>query len=623
VVTLPGALVRNPAQPLIDNAQHFGGSVSLSYYGKVGPTAIVKSGDRDYRAWAEMVAALPSQGGSQTYGQTGTFDADTTVGYLTSTDGTTWTWYDTNVDGDPNRIITPSTATNPVGGSTAWMNGESVVDSVLYDTAAGLWKAWGHGGNNTGPRAIFYATSSDGISWTLQNNGQPVLQKGTAGAWDDAAVADPRVIRVSSTSYVMLYKGRSGTIPRIGRATSTDGISWTKDAGNPVLDIGAATSWDDSAVYTGGLMVDPDGTTWHMWYAGDPTDDAGGTALGYASSTNNGASWSKGSNNPVITLSASGLDSLMLGDTVWAYLDGSTVRIQYGAEKDTGAGTYFRGRMEVWINRLPQKARPNADVTDGNWLDAGASNTDLYASIDEPDTPNDADYIQSGSGPSSDLVEVGLSAVSDPLSPVGHILRYRIRLVAALVGGPMSLVDELRQGTSALSTPLSITDTLSSTTEATIETALTVAQTDSITDYSSLRQRATATQTENAPTLVGAGTAQFTATNAVTFTPGLPAGWAADDVFVMLAARGDNTAMTSQSGWVQVAALSGNNTTAFRNEVWLRRAVAGDTAPAVTFGSSTIVRGGRIWAIRGCPTSGTVDTVIDVSSRPRRSRLRM
>lgn len=100
------------------------------------------------------------------------------------------------------------------------------------------------------------------------------------------------------------------------------------------------------------------------------------------------------------------------------------------------------------------------------------------------------------------------------------------------------------------------------------------------------------------PSLFGHGTAAFTATNAATIAPALPTGWAANDIHILIAHRSDNTAMTALTGWTNIASLTGNNTTAQRVEVWWRRAVAGDTAPTVTFGSSTIVRGAFIIGVR-------------------------
>jgi hypothetical protein len=113
------------------------------------------------------------------------------------------------------------------------------------------------------------------------------------------------------------------------------------------------------------------------------------------------------------------------------------------------------------------------------------------------------------------------------------------------------------------------------------------------------------TQIAGAPTFVAVGAPAFTASNGATFAPGLPAGWAADDIHVLLIARGDNTAATSITNYTNIATLTGNNTIALRVEVWWRRAVAGDTAPTVTFGSSTVVRGGVIYGVRGCLTGAS------------------
>lgn len=332
----------------------------------------------------------------------------------------------------------------------------------------------------------------------------------------------------------------------------------------------------------------------------------------------------------VTTTAASDLLVAFCGDfagVVFSYTSGpaSAERVDFGgttiydalnqAQGATGAtrisaGTtdYAGGHVAFFLDTgglAAQKARPSADVTDGNWLNESASNTNLYQSIDEADTPTDTDWIQSGANPSADLVEVSLSSVTDPALSTGHILRYRTRLDAAVAGGAMSLVTELRQGTSALSTPVSDTIAPASTTETTNTVTLSGAQADAITDYSTLRLRSTATQAApSAPTLVAVGTAAFTATLNATFAPGLPAGFAANDIHILLAMRGDNTAMTTLSGWTQIAALSGNNTAAQRVEVWWRRAVGGDTAPTITFGTAAIVRGGVIIGVRGCPTTG-------------------
>lgn len=475
---------RHPDAPLIRsqasgsywlvNGEALSLSTSRSDNDKLGPCSILKMGPSDYRLWIEMVALGPNRGGTTSYGQSGSFDGDTTVGYATGTDGTSWTFRDVAGSGGdsftPDRVLTPATTTNPAGGSTAWMNGESSVGTVIWDTDAQMFKLWGHGGNNTGPRAIYYATSSDGIAWTLQNNGQPIFQRNLSG-WDDGRVDDARVVKVSSSLYVMHYRGtRSAGDAAIGRATSTDGVSWTRYGTSPVLD-SSGSGWNALSIYVGQVLYDPATGHMHMWYAGDDVAIAGGTALGYAFSDDLGQTWTNSPRNPVIALSASGLDSASLGDTISAYRDGTTYRINYGAEKFTpnGLSGTFRGRLEA----------------------------------------------------------------TTPASPL-------------------------------------------------------------------------------APDFVGVGTASFSSTNGQNLTPGLPSGWADGDIHVLVGHRSDNTAATSLTGWTQLYAQ--NNTTAQRVEVWWRRAVAGDTAPTFTFGSSTIVRGAWIFGVRGCPTGRSPINLSSISA---------
>lgn len=251
---------------------------------------------------------------------------------------------------------------------------------------------------------------------------------------------------------------------------------------------------------------------------------------------------------------------------------------------------------------VPQHLVPDADQSAGTWTTDSGGTTNLYQTIDEQPTASDADYIQSVAGPSAAAADFTLTDGADPLSSTGHTVRVRA-LIDAAIGGAMTLTTELRQGASALSTPATWDDTLTASAQ-TFEHTLSGGQADAITDYANLRLRFTATQAIGAlPTFVAHGTAAFTATNAATIAPGLPSGWAAGDIHILVAGRGDNTAMTSLSGWTQL--LAANSTTAWRTEVWWRRAVGGDTAPTVTFGSSTIVRGARIYGVRGCATSGS------------------
>lgn len=447
------------------NGEALGLANTRQDYSKIGPITVIKWGPGDYRAWVEMLSLAPNFGGPTSYaGQIGLFDSDTVTGYLTSSDAVTWTARDTGAAGVPDPIIHPNCS--PGSTATDWMRGESSPGTVLWDPSAQVFKCWGHGGNNTGPRAIWYATSADGItSWAFGNSGAAVLSKGAGGAWDDGRVADCRVVQISPTSYVMLYRGTpaSGN-PQIGRATSSDGISWTKTGTTPILASG--TGWEAFGVYTGGLIYEPQRNQLHFWYAGDNAGDNGGQALGYAWSDDLGVTWTKSPLNPVITPSAAGLDKTQLGDTIFAYRDGTEYRISWGTDSSTGMAGYFRGRIE------------------------------------------------------------------------GHI-----------PAAPLS------------------------------------------------------------PTFVAAGAGAWTATNGATFSPGLPTGWAVDDILLLVlhASNNDTFASLAGSGWTKrsPSAVSENNTAAQHVEVWWKRAVAGETAPScsLTTNSVTIVRGGMMVAVRFCPTN--------------------
>ena len=324
------------------NGEYLGLSNTRSDYGKIGPTVTMRIGPGNYRLIFEQVANQPFFGGVPRYAnQTGSFDGDTVDGVATSTDGTTWTAQSTGGDPTPDHILHPDCS--PGSPSTDWMRGETVAGTILLDN--GTWKAWGHGGNNTGPRAIWYATSADGLTgWTFGNSGAAVLEKGTAGAWDDTHIADPQVFKLGASSYLMLYFSRDASgLGRMGRATSTDGISWTKDAGNPVLTVGGGGTWDAGTLASPGIVRDGRGHL-HCWYPGDATIGETGDGLGYAWSEDDGVTWVKSPLNPVLSVSAAGLDVTEMGDVARLWRNESRLHIGWGSSTGT-----FRGRLEGWV----------------------------------------------------------------------------------------------------------------------------------------------------------------------------------------------------------------------------------------------------------------------------------
>jgi predicted GH43/DUF377 family glycosyl hydrolase len=131
--------------------------------------------------------------------------------------------------------------------------------------------------------AVLASTSSVSFAqspWTRLGN--PVLDPGSPGEWDDIGVIMPSVLFVGST-YHMWYTATdvAGDLKQIGYATSSDGITWTKynnpatpnppfAESDPVLNPGSAGSWDDKRVVSPFvLLID---SVYHMWYAG--SDDS-------------------------------------------------------------------------------------------------------------------------------------------------------------------------------------------------------------------------------------------------------------------------------------------------------------------------------------------------------------
>jgi len=119
------------------------------------------------------------------------------------------------------------------------------------------------------------------------------------------------------------------------------------------------------------------------------------------------------------------------------------------------------------------------------------------------------------------------------------------------------------------------------------------------------------------PVIVGNGTASFTATTNTSLTPGLPTGWAAGDIHVMLCHNNANAGFATPSGWTVATdgthTLNDNNTAAQNVVVFWRRAVAGDTGPSValTTNNVTTVRGAVIIGVRNCATSGVPFEICD------------
>jgi predicted GH43/DUF377 family glycosyl hydrolase len=166
----------------------------------------------------------------------------------------------------------------------------------------------------TAPDYLGYATSPDGIHWT-KYAGNPVMGPGKA-AWEVAGPYCCSIIPVAG-GYRMWYAGVDGTFvtDNIGYAASVDGIVWVKDTvNNPVLKVGATGQWDDATVGVPQVLLI--GKTYYMWYLGWRST-SGPRAVGVAISNDSGKTWTKHPGNPVLVPSGAGWDgSWVEGGTV-------------------------------------------------------------------------------------------------------------------------------------------------------------------------------------------------------------------------------------------------------------------------------------------------------------------
>ncbi len=177
-----------------------------------------------------------------------------------------------------------------VGPTGSWDDNYLIEPYVLFDdTTYHMW----YGGEDGSSNRIGHATSPDGVDWT-KDSLNPVLGLGPSGSWEDNEVTASWVL-YDGTTYHMWYHGHDGTSFRIGHATSLDGVDWTKDSLNPVLGLGPSGSWDDRHVETPVVLM-LDDTTFFMWYGGS---DGNNTRIGLATSSD-GVVWEKWGTNPVM-----------------------------------------------------------------------------------------------------------------------------------------------------------------------------------------------------------------------------------------------------------------------------------------------------------------------------------
>lgn len=146
--------------------------------------------------------------------------------------------------------------------------------------------------------ALLFTCSAHSQTVWFKHEGNPVLDVGTRGTWDELAAAAPRIIKENS-AYHMWYTGLGPNGWRIGYATSRDGIRWAKDPMNPVLR--PTASWEENTVWTPDVIQSEPG--FKMWFTG-------WASIGFAVSQD-GRRWTKHP-RPILTPGPDPWDAAMV-----------------------------------------------------------------------------------------------------------------------------------------------------------------------------------------------------------------------------------------------------------------------------------------------------------------------
>lgn len=231
----------------------------------------------------------------------------TAIGYATSSDGKNWEVVNSN------SLTGSGTLWGSVGFPTVINNGDGTYKMwyTRIDKGAALTRDYfkntiipGLAGSDASRQAqieyllnsfktvIGYATSTDGSTWTVQNNS--ALEITGVSAWDaQDSVFAPTVVKESDTSYKMWFSrvlstytpgelgalltkisgdtahindftditGKTTTV--IGYATSADGSAWTVSPTTPIV-VANGTSLSDSVMMPAVIKT---GTNYEMWFS--------------------------------------------------------------------------------------------------------------------------------------------------------------------------------------------------------------------------------------------------------------------------------------------------------------------------------------------------------------------
>lgn len=200
-----------------------GASGKFDYNRAWGPGTVIRESATSWKMWYTGDSTL------------GTPHA-CSIGYATSTDGESWTKYAGSETGDAIFVDAAGGAQVPT---------VVKVSDTDYRMLYAIY----------GTSNIKYATSSNGISWTIQNSGNAVITGETSPT---------SLIKIDSTYYLWT---QTSPYKDIKVFTSTDCISWT-DKGVQLTS--ASSGYDTLSVYWGRVFEDTSGH-WVMTYTGVQT----------------------------------------------------------------------------------------------------------------------------------------------------------------------------------------------------------------------------------------------------------------------------------------------------------------------------------------------------------------
>jgi len=230
---------------------------------------------------------------------------------LTQTNGSSWRGYNViQQDGiwSKKGVIIPLAAADIASSGFGRWN----VSNILYEGNAQLlsgtvYKMWFmSGGNSAGNQGQSrYAESSDGLAWTIRSS--PVI----------ANFGIQALVKVAGTYYAWGQGGTAQGTGNVSAYTSSDGITWNLQNSN-FLSLGTAGQWDAGNLYiqcNPQIILG----VWNFLYGGAPSPNSPVSFnSGIATSPDGLTTATKFGSNPVLTPGVSG-PLIAIGNTYYTY----------------------------------------------------------------------------------------------------------------------------------------------------------------------------------------------------------------------------------------------------------------------------------------------------------------